>query len=148
MKIKGVWGEFDAPYVRVLFICPELNLKEYVEFLIDSGASKTTIMDNDTIRLGVDYDRLEKSKEGTTGIGGVVDTYIIPKAALIFKISTGIHEENFDRVFALKHKPRNEKEEDRIKRIPSLLGRDFLNKYSLFLNRKKDVVTISDEDDT
>lgn len=38
---------------------------------------------------------------------------------------------------------RNKREEQRIKRIPSLLGRDFINKYSLFLNKKKDVVLIS-----
>ena len=78
MKIKGVWGEFDAPYVRALFICEGLNLKEHIEFLIDSGASRTTILDNDAIMLGIDHDHLE-------------------------------------------------------------------NKHSLFLNKKKDVVIISDE---
>lgn len=145
MKIKGVWEKFDAPYVRALFICSELNFREHIEFLIDSGASRTTILDNDAIRLGINYDRLERYKEGTTGIGGVVDTYIIPQATIIFRTSTGIHEESFDMVFTLKHKPRNEREEERIKRIPSLLGRDFLNKYSLFLNRKKALVIISDE---
>lgn len=146
MKIKGVWGEFDAPYVRALFICSELNLREHIEFLIDSGASRTTIMDNDAVMLGIDPEQLEKSTEGTTGIGGVVDTYIIPMVTLIFRTSTGIHEEVFDRIFTLKHNPRNKREEQRIKRIPSLLGRDFINKYSLFLNKKKDVVLISDED--
>ena len=145
MKIKGVWGEFDAPYVRALFICEGLNLKEHIEFLIDSGASRTTILDNDAIMLGIDHDHLEKSVEGTIGIGGVVDTYIIPKVTLIFRTSTGIHEEVFDKLFTLKHKPRDTREEGRIKRIPSLLGRDFLNKHSLFLNKKKDVVIISDE---
>lgn len=142
MKIRGVWGEFDAPYVKVLFICSKLNLREYIEFLIDTGASRTTIMDNDAIRLGIDYDKLEKSKQGTAGIGGVVDTYIIPEAILMLRTASGIHEERFDRIFTLKHKPRDAREENRIKRIPSLLGRDFLNKYSLFLNREKDVVMI------
>lgn len=146
MNIKGVWGEFDAPYLRALFICPELNLREYIEFLIDSGASRTTIMDNDAVRMGIDHDQLEKSVEGTIGIGGVVDTYIIPMVTLIFRTSTGIHEEGFDRVFTLKHKPRNKREEKRIRRIPSLLGRDFINKYSLFLNKKKGVVIISNEE--
>lgn len=147
MKIEGVWGEFDAPYVRALLICPELNLREHIEFLIDSGAGRTTILDNDAIRLGIYHNQLERSKEGTTGIGGVVDTYLISQVTMIFRTLTGIHEECFDRFFILKHKPRNEMEEEKIKRIPSLLGRDFLNKYGLFLNRKKDVVIISDEDE-
>ncbi len=77
----------------------------------------------------------------------MVDTYIIPQAIIIFRTSAGIHEERFDRVFVLKHKPGNEREERRIKRIPSLLGRDFLNNYSLFMNRKKGVVTVSDENE-
>lgn len=146
MKIKGVWGEFDAPYVRALFICKGLNLREHIEFLIDFGASRTIITDNDAVRLGIDHDQLEKSVERTIGIGGVVDTYIIPKVTLIFRTSAGIHEEGFDRVFTLKHKPRNKSEDERIKRIPSLLGRDFINKHNLFLNKKKDMVLLSDED--
>ena len=146
MKIKGVWSRYDAPYVRALFTCSELNLREHIEFLIDSGASRTTILDNDAVRLGINLDQLEMSKEGTTGIGGVVDTYIIPQATLIFRTSTGIHEESFDRLFILKHKPKSRREEDRIKRIPSLLGRDFINRYTLLLNKKKDIVDISDED--
>jgi len=147
MKIKGVWGEFDAPYVRALFICPKLNIREHIEFLIDSGASRTTILDNDAVRLGINLDQLEMSKEGTTGIGGVVDTYFIHQATLIFRTLTGIHEESFDRLFILKHKPRSRKEEERIKRIPSLLGRDFINRYRLLLDKKKDLVVIGDEDE-
>jgi len=146
MKIKGLWGEFDAPYVQALFNCSKLNLREYIEFLIDSGASRTTILDNDAVRLGINLDQLEMSKEGTIGIGGMVDTYIIHQATMVFRTSTGIHEESFDRLFILKHKPRSTKEEDRIKRIPSLLGRDFINRYSLLLNKAKNIVVISDED--
>lgn len=146
MKIRGVWGEFDAPYVRALFICPKLNIREHIEFLIDSGASRTTILDNDAIRLGINLDQLERSKQGTTGIGGVVDTYVIRQAALIFRTSTGIHEESFDSLFILKHTPRSRREEESIKRIPSLLGRNFINRYSLLLNKKKDIVVIRDED--
>lgn len=146
MKIKGIWGRFDAPYVRALLICPGLNLREHIEFFIDSGASRTTILDNDAIRLGINLEQLERSKVGTTGIGGVVDTYLIHQATLIFRTSTGIHEESFDRLFILKHKSRSKREEERIKRIPSLLGRDFINRYSLLLNKKGDIVVISDEE--
>jgi hypothetical protein len=45
-----------------------------------------------------------------------------------------------EEIFVLKHKIRDE----RIKRIPSLLGRDILNKYQLFLDKKSNKVIITD----
>ncbi len=145
MKIKGSWGEFDAPYLRGAFICHKLNLMRYIDLLIDTGASSTTILDNDALRLGIDYNKIEKLAEGTMGIGGSVDTYVIPDVMIAFRTMEGIHREKFGNVFVVRHMPRNREEEERIKRIPSLLGRDFLNKYSLFLNRKDKIVTISDK---
>jgi len=71
-----------------------------------------------------------------------------PNSGLVY-INAAVHypiEESFDSLFILRHKPRSKREEERIKRISSLLGRDFLNRYSLLLNRKKDIVVIRDED--
>lgn len=126
MRIKGSWGEFEAPYVIAFLISDDLNIRKPVEFLIDTGASRTTILDSDAIRLGIDYSKLQRFKQGTVGIGGVVDTYILPNARLVFPIPDGVHEE-------------------RIKKIPSLLGRDFLNRYTLALDRKRGSVSITDQ---
>ncbi len=146
MRIDGVWGKFEAPYVRALFISPKLDIRKNINFLIDSGASRTSILDNDAALLGIDHNLLEKYKGGTTGIGGVVDTYIIRDAVLMFKTTTGLHSEKLE-VFVIKHTPRDKGEEERIKSIPSLLGRDLINRYSLILNRRKGIVTITDENE-
>lgn len=145
MIIKGTWGEFEAPYLIALFICDEQSIKKPIEFLIDTGASKTTILDNDAIRLNIDYSKLKRLEEGTTGIGGTVDAYIIPNVRLMFRIREGVHKEKFEQIFVIKHIIKDKEMEERIRKIPSLLGRDFLNKYTLALNRKKKSVVITDE---
>jgi len=58
-------------------------------FLVDTGASVTTIMDRDRDRLGIDWNRLDKKKRPLSGIGGTVDTRIIRDGILLFKTDTG-----------------------------------------------------------
>lgn len=141
MEIRGFFRKEDnAPYVIATLLSIELDIHSPVRFLIDTGASRTIISDMDAIKLGIDYSLLPRFKLGTAGIGGVVDTYFIQNAKLIFRTQKGAHTEKMDEIFVLKHKKRDE----RIKRIPSLLGRDILNKYQLLLNRKNNKVIITD----
>lgn len=127
-------------------VSDELNIGKPIEFLIDTGASRTTILDNDAIRLEIDYSKLGRFEGGTVGIGGVVDTYILPNVRLVFPTMDGIYEERLKEIFLLKHIIEDKYVEERIKRIPSLLGRDFLNKYTLALDRKRGSVIIADEE--
>lgn len=146
MRIEGKWGRFDAPYVEVILICERLEIEGPVKCLIDTGASTTHILGSDAKRLKIDYSRLKKLEHGTTGIGGVVDTYAIPNVKLAFRTSEGIHKEEFKEVFVLKHSPRDREEDARIKMLPSLLGRDFLNRYKVFFNRAAGKAVITDEE--
>ncbi len=57
----------------------------------------------------------------------------------------GIHEEELKEIFVVEHTIRDKEMEARIKKIPSLLGRDFLNKYTLVLDKKRESVIITDE---
>jgi len=122
-----------------------LNLHRPIEFLLDSGASRTTILDNDAVKLGINYSKLGKFEKGTTGIGGVEDSYILPEVRLIFRTTEGLYEEHMKEVFVLKHEVKDRETEERIKRIPSLLGRDFLDKYIVIFHRRTRTVVISDE---
>lgn len=147
MRIEGEWGRFDAPYLEVILVSEELGIAEPVKFLIDTGASTTHILDSDAKRLRIDYSKLQKLEHGTAGIGGIVDTYGIPEMSLFLRTSDrGLHEEILD-LFVLKHDIKAVKEEGiaRIKLLPSLLGRDFLNRYKLILDRANERVTITDE---
>ena len=61
-----------------------------------------------------------------------METYIIRGLELVFLVEEGgYHVEKLDVAYVLKHGELNE----RILRIPSILGRDVLNRYKLILSR-------------
>lgn len=135
-------GIFEAAYVAAVLETKALNIHETVELLVDTGASRTTILDKDAIRLGLDFTKLEKLSEGMLGIGGLVDTYILKDVKLIFRREDKkSHTENLERIYILKHPNLNEK----IMRIPSILGRDILNKHTLIYNKRHEKAYITDE---
>lgn len=135
-------GVFEAAYVVAVLESKTLDIRETVEFLVDTGASRTTICDKDVIRLGIDFSKLEKLSEGMLGIGGLVDTYVLRDVKLTFRRENGkSHVENFDRIYVLKHAVRDE----RIMRIPSILGRDMLNKHALVYDKRQEKAYITDE---
>lgn len=122
--------------------CEVLGMRDTVEFLVDTGASRTTIRDKDVIRLGIDFSKLEKLSEGMLGIGGLVDTYVLRNVKLAFRREDEeSHVENFDRICILKHAVLDEK----IMRIPSILGRDMLNKHVFVYDKRQEKAYITDE---
>ena len=135
-------GIFEAAYVVAVLESKALNIHETVELLVDTGASRTTILDKDAIRLGLDFTKLEKLSESMLGIGGLVDTYILKDVKLIFRREDKkSHTENLERIHVLKHPNLNEK----IMRIPSILGRDILNKHALIYDKRHEKAYITDE---
>jgi hypothetical protein len=52
--------------------------------MIDTGASATVILDRGVERLGLDWDRLARADHQLGGIGGFVETRLIPDASLSF----------------------------------------------------------------
>ena len=135
-------GIFEAAYVVAVLESKALNIHETVELLVDTGASRTTILDKDAIRLELDFTKLEKLSESMLGIGGLVDTYILKDVKLIFRREDKkSHTENLERIYILKHPNLNEK----IMRIPSILGRDILNKHTLIYNKRHEKAYIKDE---
>ena len=132
----------EAAYVAAILESETLHIYATVEFLVDTGATRTTISDKDAIRLGIDYTALEKLGEGMLGIGGTVDTYSLPDAKLTFhQENKKTHTETFEKICILKHPQLNE----RILRIPSILGRDILNKHTFIYDKRQDKAYITDE---
>jgi hypothetical protein len=135
-------GIFEAAYVVAVLESEVLGIRETIEFLVDTGASRTTICDKDAVRLGIDFGRLERLSEGMLGIGGLVDTYVLKDVKLTFRREEGrSHVENFERIYVLKHAVLDE----RIMRIPSILGRDILNKHALVYDKRNEMAHITDE---
>jgi hypothetical protein len=136
-------GIFEAAYVVAILESKTLGANETIKFLVDTGASRTTICDKDSLRLGIDYNKLERLSEGMLGIGGLVETYIMKNVKLTFKRENGkSHVENMEKIYVLKHPIADE----RIMRIPSILGRDILNKYALIYDKRHETAYITDEE--
>lgn len=76
------------------------------------------------------------------GIGGLVNAYLLKDVRLTFRREDGkSHMESFDRICVLRHAVLDE----RLMRIPSILGRDILNKYALVYEKRHEVAYITDE---
>jgi hypothetical protein len=119
-----------------------LGINETVEFLVDTGASRTTICDKDAMKLGINYNRLERFSDGMLGVGGVVNAYILRDVGLIFlREDERSHIESFERIYVLKHAMLD----DKIMRLPSILGRDMLNKYSFIYDKRREKAFMIDE---
>lgn len=119
-----------------------LHIYATVEFLVDTGATITTLSDRDASRLGIDYEVLEKLPDGMLGVGGTVDTYTLKDAKLTFHTQDKkTHTETLDCLCILKHANLN----DRILRIPSILGRDILNKHALIYDKRQEKAYITNE---
>ena len=142
MRIRGYWGEFESPFLQARLISPSLNVNKRLDFLVDTGASRTVLLDGDARQIGVDYARLAKLSNGTVGIGGVVDTYAVHDAQLLFVGDTALCRIKLDDLLVLRHRPRNAEEERRIKRLPSVVGRDVLNRFEVVLNWKKRMIRL------
>jgi len=59
VRIRGFF-KGDIGFINARLVSEKVGIDETVEFLIDTGASKTTLLDRDAIRLHIDYNRLTK----------------------------------------------------------------------------------------
>lgn len=130
-----------AGFVNAHLISEAININETIEFLVDTGASRTTLLDKDATYLGIVYDKLRRYEQDMSGIGGCVDTYVIDDALLLF----GEHRMEIP-VFVIRHPldTINKEEGIRILRFPSILGRDVINKFRLIFDWERDEILLKE----
>jgi hypothetical protein len=131
----------EGAYVAAIVESEKVHLYGTVEFLVDTGATRTILSDKDVTRLGLDYAELDKLQGGVLGVGGTVDTYILADAKLMFNAEKIIQQEPLEQLYVLKHSTLN----DKILRIPSVLGRDILNKYGFIFDKRQELAYITDK---
>jgi len=136
--IRGFFKN-SAGFINAQFISEKVGIDATIEFLVDTGASRTTLLDKDAIYLGINYGKLRKSEQDMSGIGGSVETYVINDSILLF----GEHSIKTP-VFVLKHPLEEMNREERIKifRFPSILGRDVINKFRLIFDEGMDEILL------
>lgn len=137
MKIRGRYGKDGLGDINCHVICRQPPFAMPIRFVVDTGASSTTIADKDALRLGLDYSKLERS-DGILGIGGTnVDAFLLKGISIIFRDSKSSYQvERLPKIIVLRHRVKTIEERRLAKQIPSLLGVDILRKYQIRYDKK------------
>lgn len=128
-------GGFDAsgyPTVQGRLVIPRLSVSYPVPFLVDTGADRTCLHPKDGIQAGVPFDRL---RDGITvgGIGGQ-STYYEEPAILLFADDTEWQSYGYNIIVDIA------KPEEVSGEIPSLLGRDIIDRWRMVYDRTDDIL--------
>ena len=145
MRLPGYLDESfkpPAPSIYARLESTVLSGTWTIAFLIDTGASVTTILDPDRERLGILWDRLDKAPRPLGGIGGTVETRLIQDGRLFFKAGSGEAVVEKVTVHVAKHDLArlDEREKKLVMQLPSLLGRDVLERYRFIYDRPRNRV--------
>jgi hypothetical protein len=123
----------DAPYFAVHLRSP--LFQGMVQLLADTGASRTTILDRDARILGISAEALEPAILPIVGIGGSVRSFMIRDIEITFASDEGDVVLRQD-IWVVQHDLRQlpPEEVSRILRLPSVLGRDLINRFRFTCN--------------
>ena len=124
-----------SPYVSAYVSVPRFRIWKSVDFLIDSGATGVMLHLDDARRLGIPQELLRANVvRRSMGVGGV-QRYFAEPGSLSFDIGA----------LALRCDLNIHIIDDRAARsnIPSLLGRDFLNRCDVRLNYYTGLVSLA-----
>src|SRR5688572_29016650 len=122
-------GRFEhstgRPYINGQVVLPRMNLKDDISFLIDTGADSSGLMPRDAQLLGIDYSTLTGERDAV-GVGGITRSHT-ERALIAF--------EGTDKTLYICQVeiviPAADPEPFH---LPSLLGRDILNQWSMSYN--------------
>jgi predicted aspartyl protease len=124
------------PFVDATLEFPTLGRRFGVQLLVDTGADRTVLAPLDAARLGVDLAALPEGAP-STGVGGRVPTRAIQARIILGTFSTLLA------VTVLGSPPGA----GRLHRIPSLLGRDVLSRFALFVEERTSRVLLLTPDE-
>jgi len=132
-------GRFEGlrrrPFVTAHLALPSQHIAGEVSFLVDTGADSIVLAPTDALFLGIDTTVLEQGAP-TTGVGGRTPTVqadaLLTLNNRVFKILL--------RILA----PASRKQKLALRTIPSLLGRDLLARFAVFLEERTHRVLLLD----
>lgn len=118
----------DVPYFAA-----HLRFQEFegvIWFLADTGAARTTLLDRDVGHLGIPHEALEPTEIPIMGIGGSVRSFVLRNVEVTFATKEGdflLRQDIWVAQHDIKQLPPDEVA--RILRLPSVLGRDVINRF-------------------
>jgi hypothetical protein len=127
-----------APAVQALCYIPRIHHSEWVDFMIDTGASVTCL--NGIYSLGLEQYKRTSTIRRSTGISGSCD-YFYEDALLIF-MDTRRQQVAESIKLGIQCIPTNNRNDPDWLHCPCLLGRDIINKYLFTYDTQNDRVTL------
>ena len=128
--LRGRFGDTTGrPYIEGRLIIPRLNIKSDMSFLVDTGADRSLLMPGDGRRLAIDYAELGEATSGSIGIGGRT-TNFEEQALLIFSERHAVYTYQIELAISRFN--------NRILRLPSLLGRDIIDRWRMVYSPSQD----------
>lgn len=115
-------------YTASTLLCPNPFIFNSLAFKLDTGCDVTTVSLNDALNSRIDFSRLGAPFD-VLGIGGTVPTYAINNCILSFDLGNCVISEKMNQVY-ISAPVVNRENVELIRRIPSLLGIDFLQRYT------------------
>lgn len=131
----------DAPYFPVHL--HSAYFQGLVWFLADTGASRTTLLDRDVRVLGMRVETLEPALVPLVGIGGSVRSFVLRDVKVTFASDEGDAFQRQD-LWVVQHDLSQlpPEEVSRILRLPSILGRDLMNRFRFSCHYQSGVVQL------
>ena len=125
-----------APYVQAVVLCPNIAQFRNVRFLLDTGADYTVLSARDVSLLRFNGSSLDpKTRVAIGGLGGNKTWFYSVEASVIFGRPETSWYQWVTRIYVcdIWTQPVS----DGAWRVPSLLGRDFLNRCQMSANGLK-----------
>ncbi len=138
-----IQGRFigDAPYFAVHL--RSAYFQGLVWLLADTGASRTTLLDRDVKLLGIQARVLEPASLPIVGIGGSVRSFLVRDVEITLASDGGDVVQRQD-VWLVQHDLGRlpPEEASRILRLPSVLGRDLINRFRFSCDYRAGIVRL------
>jgi hypothetical protein len=131
----------DAPYLPAYLSCDHFH--GLVWFLIDTGASRTTLLDRDVKLLSIPSDAIFPALLPIVGIGGSVRSFLVQGVEMTLASNEGdllLRQDLCLVQHDLEQLP--PEEVARILRLPSVLGRDLINRFQLSYDYQAGIVQL------
>ena len=124
--LVGRFGNITGrPYLRGRLLIPRLRVNAYIWFCVDTGADNTTLMPLDGHNIALDYSMLNESYQ-SVGISGAIDSCKERAIVAFEERGSVIYGYDID-LTVIKPDP----ERPGLNGLPSLLGRDILNRWTM-----------------
>jgi hypothetical protein len=144
MKIRGFFGPHGAPMVAARLSRNDGREPVTVRFVLDTGAYRSLLSLREIHRLGVSVHELRRSVGTAIVFGGRAQFYSLKDVTITFDTDRGERHEHLAEVLTAigpatgEHRKRPA--------VLSLLGRDFLDRFAIFIDKRVGVVLLTDEE--